>query len=162
MSKVFADNLSSLHQGCHLGEPKRKWWNVPCRAFQTSMNAQPYFICAKLCTIYADKKLLLFQGERGGSVTEVSIGSSKRKKIYIKKKQFPQAKYRSRNGEELDVSITFTWSIWLTKSAAVDHSMQLPPPSAFSPTGFSPVLIKILVPGHFHLLIVPQFPHTTL
>lgn len=60
VSKVFADNLSSLYQGAYLGQPTRKWWKVPCRAFQTSTKAQPYLI-------HADKKLVLLEGDRQSS-----------------------------------------------------------------------------------------------
>lgn len=95
-----------------MGQAARKQGKAPGRVFQASMKAQPYLAHAQLCTIYADKKLVLFQrGKRGGEgVSEqFPLAPAKGKKAQsIKKKQFPQAKYRSRNGEESDVSITFT------------------------------------------------------
>lgn len=58
------------------------------------MKAQPYLIHAQLCTIYADKKLVLFQrgGARGGgegSVSSFHWLQQEEKNQNIKKKQFP-------------------------------------------------------------------------
>lgn len=82
MSKVFADNLSSLHQGAHLGQPTRKWWDVPCRAFHEG-TALSY-----VCTIHADKKLVVFQGGECQSSFNW-LQQEEKIKQKIKKKQFP-------------------------------------------------------------------------